>query len=297
MKKDVYQEITNTIIDALEHVDPEDFEAPFARLTTSQPPRNPTTDRYYHGINTLVLWLQQHEHGYQSNEWATYRQWSEQGVQVKKGEKSTGIVFFKQVEKKGQSTGGKDEDDSYFVARFYCVFNADQVEGYTPTTGREAGTLGTVEKIAAIETFVAATGADIREGDCAAFATLGDFITMPEASLFFENGQSATENYYAVLLHELTHWTGAKHRINRVQQVYSVENKEDYAFEELIAELGSAYLCAQFGIRQKGRDNHAMYIKSWLNALRSDKKYIFKAAAQAQNAVDYLHALSPGDNA
>lgn len=292
MKKDVYQDITNTIIDALEHVDPADFKAPFARLTASQPPRNPTTDRYYNGINTLVLWLHQFKQGYQSNEWATYRQWQEQGAQVKKDETSTGIVFFKQIEKKGEGSAPAEKDESYFVARYYCVFNADQVEGYTPDTGRESGTLGQVDTIETIESFMAGIGAVIKEGDHAAYVLGADHITMPDKALFFENDQSATENYYAVLLHEATHWSGAPHRLNRVQHEYSATSESDYAFEELIAELGSAYLCAHFGIKQQGRDSHAMYIKSWLKALRSDKKYIFRAAAQAQNAVDYLHSLA-----
>lgn len=291
MKKDVYQEITNTIVEALEHVDPADFKAPFARLTATQPPRNPTTERYYNGINTLVLWLAQTKQRFQSNEWATYRQWQEQGAQVKKDENATGIVFFKQIQKKGEGSDSKDKDDSYCVARFYCVFNADQVDGYTPESGLETGSLGKVERIDSIESFVAGTRAVIKEGDTAAYSPMGDHITMPDKGLFFENGQSATENYYAVLMHELTHWTGAKHRVNRVQHAYSEKYEQDYAFEELIAELGSAYLCAHFGIKQKGRDSHAIYIKSWLKALRSDTKYIFRAAAQAQNAVDYLHGL------
>ena len=120
---------------------------------------------------------------------------------------------------------------------------------------------------------------------------------MPPKTLFFDNsdkeGQSATENYYAVLLHELTHWTGGKSRLDREQVGHST-NERKYAFEELIAELGSAFLCSHFMIKQQGRDNHACYIKSWLRALKNDKKFIFKAASQAQKAVDYLHGMEGG---
>ncbi len=116
---------------------------------------------------------------------------------------------------------------------------------------------------------------------------------MPPKDLFFDNGQSATENYYAVLLHELTHWTGGKTRLDREQVGHTTDEKK-YAFEELIAELGSAFLCSHFRIKQHGREDHAMYIKSWLQALKNDKKFIFKAASQAQKAVDFLHGLASG---
>lgn len=147
----------------------------------------------------------------------------------------------------------------------------------------------TVERVEQIESFIQDSEAAIAENKASACYIPGmDIIEMPSKELFLDNGQTATENYYATLLHELTHWTGGKERLNRVQkQCY--EDKESYAFEELIAELGSAFLCSQFGINQQGRDNHTIYIKSWLKALRSDKKYIFKAASQAQKAVDYFN--------
>ncbi len=193
--------------------------------------------------------------------------------------------FCKKVEKK-DSEG--DEPEFYNCLKFYCVFNADQIEGYEPTTGREKGESGTVERLEEIESYIKATGAEIQEDkDQACFYPVSDHIDMPSKDLFFDNGQSATENYYAVLLHELTHWTGGAKRLDREQK--SRTDKEGYAFEELVAELGSAFLCAQFGIKQQGCDDHAMYIKSWLQALKNDKKLIFKAAAQSQKAVNFLN--------
>lgn len=166
------------------------------------------------------------------------------------------------------------------------------MEGYEPTITRETGNFGVVKRIAEIEKFVAQSGATINEDQSSAsFVPSRDEINMPPKSLFFDNGQSATENYYAVLLHELTHWTGGKARLAR-EQVGHGKDQQKYAFEELIAELGSAFLCSHFRIKQHGRDDHATYIKSWLQALKNDKKFIFKAASQAQKAVDFLHELT-----
>ncbi|WP_052692097.1 zincin-like metallopeptidase domain-containing protein [Teredinibacter purpureus] len=149
-----------------------------------------------------------------------------------------------------------------------------------------------MERIAEIEKFITQSGAVIKEDqNRASFVPSHDEINMPPKTLFFDNGQSATENYYAVLLHELTHWTGGKSRLDREQVGHSTDEKK-YAFEELIAELGSAFLCSHFRIKQHGRDDHATYIKSWLQALKNDKKFIFKAASQAQKAVDFLHGLA-----
>lgn len=285
MKNDIYQSVTNNIIEALEKVSLEDYKAPFANLTAQQLPVNPMTENNYHGINTLILWLEQQVQSFGCNEWGTFKQWKDKGANVKKGEKSSLIVFYKRVEKK-ENQG--NDPEFYNMLKSYRVFNADQVENYEPTREEIKGTLGTVERIDQIEQFVTATGADIHaDKNMACYCPASDHIEMPSEGVFFETEQSATENYYAVLLHELTHWTGGKKRLDREQA--GKTNKESYAFEELIAELGSAFLCAQFEIKQQGRDDHARYIKSWLQALKNDKKFIFKASAQAQKAIDYLN--------
>jgi len=147
----------------------------------------------------LLLWFQQQEHGYSSNEWGTFKQWKDKGAQVKKGEKSTLIIFYKQVEKEDHA-GQSDEPEFYNMLKSYCVFNADQVDSYEPITGLENGDFGTVERIDNIERFIEATGAVIEpEQSRACYAPLPDQIEMPKKALFFDNGQSATENYYAVL--------------------------------------------------------------------------------------------------
>lgn len=289
MKRDIYQEITDYMISALETVDRNDYKAPFAQLTALAPPMNPTSTQYYNGINTVVLWCKQHEHKYSSNEWATFQQWKNKGAMVKKGEKASSIIFYKQVKKKEENPQG--EPEFYNMVKFYSVFNADQVENYEPSTGKENLVLGTASKIEEIEKFVTQTKAEIKTGNIPCFKPLMDCIEMPEDDVFIGNAQSATENKYAVLFHELTHWTGGENRLERVQND-RINHPEDYAYEELIAELGSAFLCAQFGIKQQRRDDHAIYIKSWLAALKNDKKFIFKASAQAQKAVDLLNELA-----
>ena len=285
MKKDIFQDVTNSIIDLLEKVNLKDYKSPFACLTSQQLPRNPMTEKPYNGINTLILWIEQQNRSFSSNEWGTFQQWKEKGIKVKKGEQSSRIVFYKLVEKKD---AGDDDKKYYNCLKSYSVFNADQVEGYESSTGMEGVDFEKVEHIDEIESFISSTGAVVKEGqNKACFNLVTDEISMPSKDIFYDNGQSATENYYAVLLHELTHWTGGSKRLDRDQT--GSTKTETYAFEELIAELGSAFLCGQFNIKQKGRDDHAMYIKSWLQALRNDKKFIFKAASQAQKAVDYLN--------
>lgn len=125
MKADIYQQVTNSIIEALEKVSLDNYSAPFARLTAELSPVNPITAKDYHGINTLILWLQQQEHGYKSNEWGTFKQWKEKGANVKKGEKSSMIIFYKRVEKKDDTTND-EEKDFYNCLKSYCVFNADR---------------------------------------------------------------------------------------------------------------------------------------------------------------------------
>ncbi len=289
MKKDIYQDITNSIIEALERVNSDDFKAPFAQLAGQALPLNPMTGNAYRGINTVVLWFAQFKAGYSSGEWGTYKQWQEKGAQVKKNEKSTTIIYYQLVEKKDVNKKEK-EQDFYNMLKYYSVFNADQVENYQPEIKEETRILGNVETIKEIDTFVEKTKAVIIENQSTpCFIPSLDQIHMVSKEIFFEDEKhSATDNYYAILFHELTHWSGGKTRLNRKQSALHNDFKA-YAFEELIAELGSAFLCAQFKIKQEGREDHAQYIKTWLQALKSDKKYIFQAAAQAQKANDFLN--------
>ena len=291
-KPDIQQEITNNIITLLDEVDLKDYQPPFANLAALGIPENPITKNQYQGINILALWFNQKSKSLRSNKWASFKQWQQAGASVKKGEKGSRIIFYKTLTKENETESGNTEEVKIPMLRQYVVFNASQVEGFEDDGQIRLPETDMVERLSLVDEFCQSTGADIRtDGDEAFYSPLGDYINMPETSLFFETDQArATENYYSTLLHELTHWTGAKQRLDRKND----PNKkaiENYAFEELIAELGAAFLCAQHNIKQTQPKDHALYIKSWLSALRNDKTLIFKASAQAAKASQYLNEL------
>jgi antirestriction protein ArdC len=223
--------------------------------------------------------------GYGSGLWATYKQWSELGAQVRKGEKATSVVFWKFSDVQTKTAGEDSEEGSERripFAREYWVFNAEQVSGFK-TEAPEPG-LSESEKIERAENFFSTLGAEIRHGGNRAFFSAdADLIWMPNFSAF-KNGTA----YYSVLAHETTHWTGVAHRLNR--ELSGRFGSEAYAAEELIAELGAAFLSADLSLCTEPRTDHAAYIDSWLKALRNDKRAIFTASSKAQAAVDWMHS-------
>ncbi|WP_406684320.1 zincin-like metallopeptidase domain-containing protein [Seonamhaeicola sp. MEBiC1930] len=294
---DIQQTITNQIIDLLESVNIEDYHPPFGGLSSLGLPKNPITKHVYNGINILNLWLYQQAKNYSSNEWATFKQWKEVDASVKKGEKSSKIIFYKTLTKSEETENAELEEIKIPMLKVYNVFNANQVEGYKSDIENDAPIQSKVKNIENIDLFCKETKAIIKHsGHQAYYSTRQDYINMPERPLFQNTPQAnATENYYATLLHELTHWTGAKHRLNRfdLKDISNNTGKENYAFEELVAELGSAFLCAQHGITQIHPEHHTIYIKSWLKSLKNNKAYIFKASAKASKAVDFLYQNKP----
>ena len=293
-KRDIYQEVTNKIITVLERVHANQWQAPFAELAAQGLPINPTTENHYHGVNIPSLWFDQQANKFTSNHWATYKQWQEQGAQVKKGERGSLIVFYKTLVTTEENDKGEEQENHIPMLRTFTVFNADQVDGYDHQEkgAGPANDTDLVKRIEAVDRFCANTGADIRDtGAGAYYSPMLDYINMPETIKFIDTPTAtATENYYATLFHELTHWTGAQHRLNREQ----CKERNKYAFEELIADLGAAFLCSQLGIVQTPREDHAHYIKNWLKALKNDKKFIFKASAQAAKAAEYMNGLQGG---
>lgn len=288
-KFDVYETVTTAIIEAIEN-GAERWEMPWNRLTSI--PTNARTGATYNGINVVSLWAASMKNGYSSPFWATFKQWKELGASVKKGEKSSVIIFYKTFEDEEENPAtGETEKVTRFMARASRVFNVAQVEGWEEPRPYAEG----ADAIAAADAFVRATGADIRHGGGRAYyQRIEDYIQMPEKADFRDTTTStATEGYYSTLLHELTHWTGAPHRLAREKGKRFGD--EAYAFEELIAELGAAFLCAEVGITNQPREDHAAYIASWLKALKDDKRAIFKAARQAQAAADYLKELQPAE--
>ncbi len=293
-KQDIYEEVTNNIIQLLEQVDPDDYQAPFAGLAAQGLPLNPTTENRYQGINILSLWFNQQSKNFTSNQWATFKQWKDNGAQVKKGEKGSRVIFYKTLLGTQENGKGESEEIKIPMLKLYTVFNANQVEGYDHHESGKPSEEDLVTKLELAEQFCRNTKAEIRHGGNGAYYhRVEDYINIPETKAFVDTKYAnATENYYATLMHELTHWTGSPTRLDR-DKAKTRKELEKYAFEELVAELGAAFLCAQLNITQTTRQDHALYLKGWLQALKDDKKYIFTAAAQAAKAGDFLNKLQP----
>ena len=286
---DVYRSVTDKIILAIETgVDPcvMPWHALGGQITR---PTNAATGAAYRGINVVALWAEATLAGRRSGQWASYRQWQHLGAQVRKGEHGTIIVFFKEVEREDFGEPNGEVDRPKLIARASRVFNAEQVDGWE---GAETKPSESVETIAEVLGLVLATNADIRHGaEMACYRRVGDYIEMPDPGRFCGTPTSSpTESYYAVLLHELTHWTGAAHRLDR--QFGERFGDAAYAMEELVAELGASFLCADLRITNEPRPDHAAYIQSWLEVLKNDRKAIFIAAGKASLAADFLNMNS-----
>ena len=287
MKQDVYQRVTDKIIADLEQgeltwLKPWSAGNMDGRVT--KPLRH--NGLAYSGINVLMLWGAAVAEGFASPFWMTFRQAKDLDAHVRKGEKGSLVVYANSITKTETTDDGEELEQEVHFLKAYTVFNADQIEGLPANyyAKPEPRLSNPVERIARAERFFAATGADIRHrGGQAFYAQQADYIQLPPIEAFRD-----AESYCSVVLHELTHWTKSMSRLNR-----NLGGKrfgdEGYAREELVAELGSAFLCADLEITPTVRDDHASYIDHWLSVLRRDKRAIFQAAAHAQRAADYLH--------
>ena len=285
--KDVYASVTNRIIEALESGTPP-WVHPWQSEAGSMLPFNLSSGRHYRGINVLLLNMQAAQRSYAVNRWMTYAQARALGAQVRKGESGTEVVFFKMHEF-GAGTGydapaGRDPERKVIpLIRSFTVFNAAQIEGLPTTLIPVPVPVHEWQACEAAEAILATSGADIRYGGARAYYSPSeDRIQLPNRSDF-----ANAADFSRVALHELTHWSGHPSRCNRV--LSSRAHIEAYAFEELVAEMGSAFLTDHCGL--PGTLHHASYIESWLKALRNDKRLIFTAASQAQRAADFL--MSP----
>ncbi|MET4491638.1 zincin-like metallopeptidase domain-containing protein [Bradyrhizobium sp. LA7.1] len=284
---DIHQHLTDRIVSAIE-AGAGDWQMPWHRGSGGRHPVNVASGNKYRGVNVLGLWVDAQVNGYTSHLWGTYRQWAEKGTTVRKGQKASYVVFYKEIE---VDTDHASENDSKrrLFARATPVFNADQVEGFG-----EATTEAAVEDLDSVDTVIARTGATIvHGGGRACFIPKLDEIHMPERASFTGSPtSSATEAYYSTVLHELTHWTAPAHRCNR--DLSGRFGSEAYAMEELVAELGAAFLCAELGITVEPRADHAQYLAHWLNVLKADKRAIFTAAAKAAEATAFISKESQG---
>ena len=284
-KRDLYQEVTDSIVSALETAG--EWRRPWTLTTGGASAPRSIDGRSYRGVNTLLLWAAAFDAGYTSGTWGTYRAWQEHDAQVRKGEKGTIVTLWKPARHKAgdgeAAKAGEDGKVPYLLLRHFSVFNAAQVDGYEPPV---------VEPVpepvrdAAADEFFAAVGADVRYGGNEAYySPANDHIVVPE-QVQFPDG----EHFYTVLAHEHGHWTGHESRLGR--DLRNRFGDAAYAAEELVAELTAAFVAATLGYHAVVRDDHASYVKHWIKALRDDPKAIFTAASQAQKAADFLTAAA-----
>ena len=291
LRPDVYSRITDKIIADLEQgvrpwLRPWNAEHTAGRI--SRPLRHNGIP--YKGINVVMLWSAATVKGYACPIWLTFKQALELGGNVRKGETGELVVYANSITRTEANEKGEEIEREIPFLKGYTVFNAEQCENLPAhyIAKAEAPALTPLQRIEAADRFFAATGADIRHGGTRAFYAQGpDYVQMPP----FETFRDA-ESHAATLAHELTHWTKHDKRLAR-DMGRAKWGDEGYAREELVAELGSAFLCADLGITPEVRQDHAAYIASWLEVLKGDKRFVFSAASHAQRAVDYLHSLQP----
>lgn len=282
MRTDFYADITDKIVQMLES-----GVRPWAKSWTSAEVSRPLrhTGEPYQGVNVLVLWAESITKGYTSPFWMTFKQATEYGAFVKKGEKGTVVVYANRFTKTETDANGDEVEKTIPFLKAYYVFNAGQIEGLPAKFSQLTMKRSPVEINATAAAFVAQTGAIIKHGgNKAYYSPVLDYIQLP-APEAFRDGAS----YHSTEAHELTHWTGHATRLDRLLDKRF--GSDAYAAEELIAELGAAFLCADWGISAEPRPDHASYLKSWISVMKADKKAIFTAAAHAQKATDYLHSL------
>ena len=292
MAMDVYSRITDKIIADLEKGERtwmKPWNAEHAAGKITRPLR--FNGLPYSGINVLSLWSEAVDKDFSAPIWMTFKQAQELGGHVRKGQQGSLVVYANTFHKTetDEKTGEEVERDIPFL-KGYAVFNVDQIDDLPPQyyAKAEAPTLTETQRNEQLDAFFTATQADIRHGGNQAFYAISqDFIQMPPFEFFKD-----PESYYATQAHELTHWTRHPSRLDR-DLGRKKWGDEGYAFEELVAELGSAFLCADLGITPEVREDHAAYIASWLKVLKNDKRAIFTAAAHAQRAATFLNDLQP----
>ncbi|WP_278377265.1 ArdC family protein [Sphingobium yanoikuyae] len=255
-------------------------------------PRNAGTGRCYSGINILILWYRLFEKGYRGQRWLTYRQAQTLGGHVRRGEEGVSICYADRFVPRGEEAKARDEDREArqvaFLKRF-TVFNVDQCEDLPEDMAAVPLSLEVEEIVPLAHRLIRASGADIRVGgEVACYAPSPDYIRVPPQSAYHDR-----INWYRTIFHELGHWTGHVSRLDRLTGADF--GSDDYAREELCAEMASAFLCAELGIEPTVR--HADYIAAWLTLLHSDNRAIFRAASQASKAADYLLAFDHLDEA
>lgn len=287
-KSDLHTRVTLEIIRAIEAGETE-YEMPWHRKAGGGFPRNAATGNAYHGVNTLSLWAAGECAGYALPYWATFRQWTALGAQVRRGEHAARVVFYCPETPPRADEAAEKGHRWRPVLRASFVFNAAQVDGWEAPQVEE---VDRTERLQRVDQFIESLGAEILYGgDQAGYSHRLDRIYMPRREAFVDRKScSATEGFYSVLLHEHIHWSGSQSRLNR--DLSGRFGDHAYAMEELIAELGAAFLCAELGIGVQPRRDHAGYVADWLAVLRQQKSAIFTAASAATTACRYLSGVA-----
>nr|WP_082490162.1 zincin-like metallopeptidase domain-containing protein [Methylobacterium sp. Leaf122] len=283
---DLHTRVAALILAQLETADPASWTPPWHGADPM--PHNARTGRRYRGINVLALWCAAQANGYADARWATYRQWAALGAQVRKAERGTLVLFYKDLPRSApvELRDADTTDNAPFVARAAHVFNAAQVDTALPTASEPTDS-SPPAPLPVFDTFVVNTGAVIREGGTrACYVPATDTIQMPPRSAF-----RTPTGYAGTLAHELVHWTGAPHRLAR--DLTGRFGARAYAAEELVAELGAAFVLADLGLARAPHPDHATYCASWAPLLRADARALGHAAAQGSRAADYLAGLQP----
>ena len=291
----IRESITNQIVDHLQAGKVAPWRHPWSLDRNAGSPANVVSKKSYRGINPLLLEVASMRHGFQSRWWATFNQWKELGGIVKRrpdhvppGQWGTNIVFWRPVKKTEKDSNGDEREDTYFLLKTYCVFCIDQVEGdhldHLRVGHGQLEPSEVEERFEQADRTIAATSSDIRHGGNEAYYNpREDFIVLPHRQQF------SLPEYYETAFHELTHWTEHPSRLNWDRS----KPENSYALGELIAELGGCFLASELGLPTADRlDNHANYMATWIQRMNEDAKFLFRAAAQAAKAADFILSFS-----
>jgi antirestriction protein ArdC len=278
----VYEIVTEKIIKQLES-----GVAPWRRPWTCQTPANLLTQKEYRGLNIFTLASQ----AFPSRFWLTYNQATKLGGRIRKGEKSSPVIFWNiGDEQETTAQDGAKEPPRPFLLRYYSVFNLSQAEGIDIPASllQETRTNDPIETCEQLVTNMPNPPA-FEQSDKAWYSPTNDVVGMPARGLFH-----SSEEYYATEFHELAHSTGHAKRLHRENFDNPVSfGSESYSKEELVAEMTAAMLCGIAGIEQRILENSAAYLKAWIERLKSDSRLLVSAASQAQKAADFIQGKAP----
>ena len=280
MKRDLYSEVSARIVAELE-AGAAPWVKPWSATAGQNVPQNAVTNRPYSGCNVILLWLARNR-GWPTPRFLTFKQAIEAGGNVRKGEHGTKVYFVKQL----QIKDGEEDARLVPMMREYTVFNVAQCENLPDgvKAGKPMRVRNPDTRDASADEFLRSTRADIRDGHGEAYYVPShDFISVPAFEAF-----KGADHFYCTAFHELTHWTGHKSRLDR--DLKNRFGSHEYAAEELIAELGAAFLCAEFGF--DGDVRNAGYIATWIELLKADKRAFFTACNRASKAAEYLRGLA-----